>query len=132
MVQQKISREPFIRFLCINTMASLCPLNPFLQMAKSPEMPSHAFEIAAFTLAAALAGARIFRCAGLMSSGETYSGEQVVIAKEIVEYIKNLIKSREFSDERLMVDEIACCWRRAEFYRKEKHHGLLQERLLAA
>lgn len=78
-----------------------------LTNGKEPGDAQSAFEIAVFTLAAALAGARTFRCAGLMSSGETYSGEQVVIAKEIVEYIKNLIKVREFSDERLMVDEIA-------------------------
>ena len=82
-------------------------IKSLLTNGKEPGDAQSAFEIAAFTLAAALAGARIFRCAGLMSSGETYSGEQVVIAKEIVQYIKNLIKSREFSDERLMVDEIA-------------------------
>ena len=82
-------------------------IKSLLTNGKEPGNAQSAFEISVFTLTAALAGARIFRCAGLMSSGETYSGEQVVIAKEIVEYIKNLIKSREFSDEKLMVGEIA-------------------------
>jgi trimethylamine--corrinoid protein Co-methyltransferase len=78
-----------------------------LTSGKEPGDAQSAFEIAVFTLAAALAGARIFRCGGLLTSAEVYSGEHLVIIMEIVEYIRNLIKSREFSDERLMVNEIA-------------------------
>lgn len=78
-----------------------------LTSGKEPGDAQSAFEIAVFTLISALAGARIFRCGGLLTSAEVYSGEQLVIVMEIIEYIKNLIKKREFSEKRLMVDEIA-------------------------
>ena len=65
-----------------------------------------AFEIGVHTMMAALAGARIFREAGMLSSAEIYSAEQLVIDYEIVEYVKNMLKKEEFSEERLMVDEI--------------------------
>ena len=77
-----------------------------LTSGKEPDAQS-AFEVAVFTLISALAGARIFRCGGLISSAEVYSAEQLVIVKEIIKYIKNLLKQREFSDENLMLDEIA-------------------------
>jgi trimethylamine--corrinoid protein Co-methyltransferase len=73
--------------------------------AKEPDAQA-AFEVSVFTLMAALAGARIFRCAGLISSGEIYSAEMLIICHEVVEYVKNLLKREDFTQERLMVDEI--------------------------
>jgi len=73
--------------------------------SKEPDAQA-AFEIGVHTLIAALAGARVFRCGGLLSIAQLYSAEQLVIVYEIVEYIKNL-KKEEFNQERLMVDEIA-------------------------
>ena len=72
---------------------------------KEPDAQA-AFEIGAHTLIAALAGARAFRTAGLLSCGEIYSAEIVVIIDEIMEYIRRVLKPEEFSGERLMVDEI--------------------------
>ncbi len=77
-----------------------------LTSGKEPDAQA-AFEVAVFTLITALAGARIFRCGGLISSAEVYSAEHLIIEKEIIEYIKNLLKKQEFSDEKLMADEIA-------------------------
>jgi len=77
-----------------------------LTASKEPDAQA-AFEIGVHTLIAALAGARAFRCGGLLSTGEIYCAEQLVIVNEIVEYIKNILKKEEFSEERLMVDEIA-------------------------
>jgi len=77
-----------------------------LTSGKEPDAHA-AFEVGVFTLMAALAGARIFRCGGLLTSAEVYSAEMLVIVHEIVEYIKNLLKEEEFSEERLMVEEIA-------------------------
>ena len=65
-----------------------------------------AFENGEHTLITALAGARAFRTGGLLSSGEIYSAEMLVICYEIIEYIKNILKKEEFSEERLMIDEI--------------------------
>jgi trimethylamine--corrinoid protein Co-methyltransferase len=77
-----------------------------LTSGKEPDAHA-AFEVGVATLIAALAGARIFRCAGLLTSAEVYSAEMLVIEHEIIEYIKHLLKEEEFSEERLMVDEIA-------------------------
>jgi trimethylamine--corrinoid protein Co-methyltransferase len=76
-----------------------------LTAAKEPDAQA-AFEIGSHTLLAALAGARAFRCAGLLNHGELYSAEMVVLVMEIVEYIKNTVKGEEFDEQRLMVDEI--------------------------
>jgi trimethylamine--corrinoid protein Co-methyltransferase len=76
-----------------------------LTSGKEPDAHA-AFEVGAFTLMAALAGARIFRCGGLLTSAEVYSAEMLVIVHEIIEYIKHLLEEEEFSEERLMVDEI--------------------------
>ncbi|MCL1896357.1 MAG: trimethylamine methyltransferase family protein, partial [Clostridiales bacterium] len=76
-----------------------------LTSAKEPDAHM-ATEIAAHTLIAALGGARVFRNAGLLSTGEIYSAEQLVICCELAEYVQNLIKPEVFSDERLMEDEI--------------------------
>ncbi len=77
-----------------------------LTSSKAPDAHAAA-EIGTHTLIAALAGARAFRCGGLLSTGELYSGEQLVIEMEMIEYIKNVLKKQEFSEDRLMVDEIA-------------------------
>jgi trimethylamine--corrinoid protein Co-methyltransferase len=66
-----------------------------------------AFEVGAHTLVSALAGARAFRTGGTLSCCEIYSSEMVVIASEIFQYLKNVLKGEEFSDARLMAEEIA-------------------------
>ncbi|KPJ88642.1 MAG: hypothetical protein AMS17_04740 [Spirochaetes bacterium DG_61] len=77
-------------------------------LTTSKEPDAHAaFEVGVHTLIAALAGIRVFRCGGLLNSGELYSAEQLVICYEIVEYIKNILKKEEFSEERLMINEIS-------------------------
>jgi trimethylamine--corrinoid protein Co-methyltransferase len=76
-----------------------------LTAAKEPDAQA-AFEIGSHTLLAALFGARAFRCGGLLNHGELYSAEMLVIVCEIVEYIKNLLKKEDFSEENLMMDEI--------------------------
>jgi len=76
-----------------------------LTAAKEPDAQA-AFEIGVHTLIAALAGARAFRCGGLLNHGELYSAEMLVIVMEIVEYIKNILKDEEFDEGKLMVDEI--------------------------
>jgi len=76
-----------------------------LTAAKEPDAQA-AFEIGTHTLLAALAGARAFRCGGLLNHGELYSAEMLVIVMEIIEYLKNVLKSEEWTEERLMVDEI--------------------------
>jgi len=77
----------------------------FNTAGKEPDAQASA-EIGIHTLIAALAGARAFRTAGLLSCGEIYSAEILVIINEIVEYIKNILKKEEFSEERFMIDEI--------------------------
>jgi trimethylamine--corrinoid protein Co-methyltransferase len=76
-----------------------------LTAAKRPDAQA-AFEIGSHTLLAALAGARAFRCGGLLNHGELYSAEMLVIVMEIIEYIRNVLKEEEFDEKRLMVDEI--------------------------
>jgi trimethylamine--corrinoid protein Co-methyltransferase len=73
--------------------------------AKEPDAQS-AFEVGQHSLIAALAGARAFRTGGLLSAGEIYSGEMLVIIKEIFDYLKNVIGDEPFSEDRLMEDEI--------------------------
>lgn len=76
-----------------------------LTNSKQPDGQAAA-EIGMHTLISSLMGARAFRCAGLLSSGELYSGEWLVMVKEIVDYVKNILKPQEFSEKRLFVDEI--------------------------
>jgi trimethylamine--corrinoid protein Co-methyltransferase len=76
-----------------------------LTAAKQPDAQA-AFEIASHTLLAALAGARAFRCGGLLNHGELYSAEMFVITMEIVEYVRQVLKGEAFNEDRLMVDEI--------------------------
>jgi trimethylamine--corrinoid protein Co-methyltransferase len=63
--------------------------------------------VGVYTMMAALAGCRTFRCAGLLSSGELYSAEKLVVDYEIVQYIRRTLEPEEFSDETLLSDEIA-------------------------
>lgn len=91
---------PLCRYYGVPIMAKT-----LLTASKEPDAQAAA-EMGIHTLIAALAGARAFRCGGLLSTGEIYSGEQLVIVKEIVEYVKNILKKQEFSEEQLMVDEI--------------------------
>ena len=63
-------------------------------------------EVAAHTMAAALAGARIFTGAGLLAIDEVYSGEKLVIDYEVVQYVKNMVEGFRFSDEYLSTDII--------------------------
>jgi trimethylamine--corrinoid protein Co-methyltransferase len=65
-----------------------------------------AAEKAAHTLAAALAGARIFTNAGLLSVDEVYSPAQLVIDNEIVQYVRRVVEGFEFSEEAMAVDAI--------------------------
>ncbi|MGQ9632543.1 MAG: trimethylamine methyltransferase family protein [bacterium] len=76
-------------------------------LTTSQEPDGHAAaEKAAHTIVAALAGARIFTNAGLLSVDEIYSAEQVVIDNEIVEYVKRVVRGFEFDEEHLAVDAI--------------------------
>jgi trimethylamine--corrinoid protein Co-methyltransferase len=72
---------------------------------KEPDAQA-AFEVGEHSLIAALAGARAFRTAGLLSCGEIYSGEMLLIINEILNYLKATLKEEEFSEERLMMNEI--------------------------
>jgi trimethylamine--corrinoid protein Co-methyltransferase len=66
-----------------------------------------AHEVGVYTMMAALAGCRTFRCAGLLSSAELYSAEKLVVDYEIVQYIKRTLEPEEFSEETLLAEEIA-------------------------
>jgi trimethylamine--corrinoid protein Co-methyltransferase len=76
-----------------------------LTTSKQPDAHAAA-EKAAHTLAAALMGARIFTCAGLLAVDEIYSAEQLVIDHEIVQYVQHVCRGFEFSDETLAVQAI--------------------------
>lgn len=77
-----------------------------LTTAKQPDAHAAA-EKAAHTLAAAMMGARIFTCAGLLAVDEIYSAEQLVIDHEIVQHVARVCEGFEFSDETLAVEAIA-------------------------
>ena len=72
---------------------------------KEPDAQA-AFENGTHTLIAALAGVRAFRTGGVLSCAEVYSAEMLVICHEMMEYLKTVLKKEEFSEERLMIDEI--------------------------
>jgi trimethylamine--corrinoid protein Co-methyltransferase len=76
-----------------------------LTTSKEPDAQA-AFEIGIHTLFSALAGARAFRCGGLLSNDEIYSAGQLVIDHEIINYTKSLVREQEFSEEKFMIDEI--------------------------
>jgi len=76
-----------------------------LTTSKLPDAHAAA-EKAAHTLAAALAGARIFTCAGLLAVDEIYSAEQTVIDYEIVQYVRRVCQGFELTEETLAVRAI--------------------------
>lgn len=76
-----------------------------LTTSKCPDAHAAA-EKAAHTLAAALAGARIFTCAGLLSVDEVFSAEQLVIDYEIVQHVKRVCEGFDFTEETLAVPAI--------------------------
>jgi trimethylamine--corrinoid protein Co-methyltransferase len=71
-----------------------------LTTSKLPDAQAAA-EKAAHTLAAALAGARMFTCAGLLAVDEIFSAEQLVIDHEIVQYVARVCRGYEFSADTL-------------------------------
>jgi len=77
-------------------------------MAKEPDAQA-ALESAAGTAVLALAGARNFGWAGLLSVDEIFSGELLVIQNEIMEYVKRVVKGFEFSPLTIGIDIIKEC-----------------------
>jgi len=65
-----------------------------------------AAEKASHTMAAALAGARIFTNAGLLAIDEIYSAEQAVIDAEIVKHCREVTRPLRFDEETLGVEAI--------------------------
>ncbi|MGQ9585956.1 MAG: trimethylamine methyltransferase family protein [Anaerolineae bacterium] len=76
-----------------------------LTTAKEPDAHAAA-EKGMHTLAAALAGARIFTNAGLLAVDEIYSAEQVVIDHEIVQYVRRVVEGIEYTPETLALETI--------------------------
>ncbi len=76
-----------------------------LTTSKQPDAHAAA-EKCAHTVAAALAGARMFTCAGLLAVDEIYSPEQLVIDHEIVQYARRVCRGFEMSEEALAVRAI--------------------------
>jgi trimethylamine--corrinoid protein Co-methyltransferase len=77
----------------------------FNTSAKEPD--AHAgFEVGVHTFVSALAGARAFRTGGTLSCCEVYSAEMLVIEHELLQYIRTVLQKEDFSEERLMADEI--------------------------
>jgi trimethylamine:corrinoid methyltransferase-like protein len=76
-----------------------------LTTSKQPDAHAAA-EKSAHTLAAALMGARIFTCAGLLAVDEIYSAEQLVIDYEIVQHVRRVCQGFEFGDETLAIQTI--------------------------
>jgi trimethylamine--corrinoid protein Co-methyltransferase len=77
-----------------------------LTTSKMPDAQAAA-EKSAHTLAAALAGARIFTCAGLLAVDEIFSAEQLVIDNEIVRYVGRVCQGYELSEDTLAADIIS-------------------------
>lgn len=73
-----------------------------LTTAKEPDAQAGA-EKAAHTVAAALAGARIFTNSGVICVDEIYSAEQVVMDYEIVQYARRVVEGLEMNEEALSV-----------------------------
>jgi trimethylamine--corrinoid protein Co-methyltransferase len=76
-----------------------------LTTAQLPDAQAAA-EKSAHTLAAALGGARIFTCAGLLAVDEIFSPEQLVIDNEIVQYVERVCRGFEVTEETLAADTI--------------------------
>ncbi|MBI3946205.1 MAG: trimethylamine methyltransferase family protein [Armatimonadetes bacterium] len=76
-------------------------------LTTSREPDAHAAaEKAAHTVVAALAGARTFTNAGLLSVDEIYSAEQTVIDHEIVQYARRVVEGFDFDADALAVAAI--------------------------
>ncbi len=80
-------------------------IKSLLTSAKEPDAHAAA-EMGIHTFITALAGARAFRCGGLLSTGEVYCGEWVLILHEMIEYIKQVLKEEQWSEARLMIQDI--------------------------
>ena len=76
-----------------------------LTTSKQPDAHACA-EKMAHTMAAALAGARIFTCAGLLAVDEIYSPEQIVMDYELVQYVRRFCQGFDFSDAALAIEAI--------------------------
>ena len=113
-----------------------------LTTAKEPDAHAGA-EKGAHTLAAALAGARLFTNAGLLSVDEIFSPEQAVMDREIVRYARRVCRGFEWSEETLAlgaIEEVAraprgtfldhdttlACFREAFFESELFDHTMLQ------
>ncbi len=113
-----------------------------LTTAKEPDAHAAA-EKSAHTVAAALAGARIFTNAGLLSVDEVFSPEQVLIDHEIVRYARRLCEGFDWSEQALGLEAIAevcasgrgtfldhdstlACFRQAFFESELFDHTMLQ------
>jgi len=72
---------------------------------KTPDAQSAA-EKMGYTMTSALAGARAFNAAGLLSVDETFSLEQVVIDWEIVQYVRALCEGDRFGTDSLFLDAV--------------------------
>lgn len=73
--------------------------NALMCMAKEPDSQASAEKLAQ-VIVTALHGARTFRYAGTLSQDEIFSPEQLVIDKEIVEYVSHFIQGFDFGPEK--------------------------------
>ncbi|MFH0795538.1 MAG: trimethylamine methyltransferase family protein [Candidatus Omnitrophota bacterium] len=73
--------------------------NALMCMAKEPDSQASAEKLAQ-VIVTSLHGARTFRYAGTLSQDEIFSPEQLVIDKEIVEYVSHFIKGFDFGPEK--------------------------------
>lgn len=69
----------------------------FKSMGKEPDAQAAA-ERAMAVLAGALLGAKVFHAAGRISEDELFSGEQLVIDNEIINYVSRFVKGFELED----------------------------------
>jgi len=70
----------------------------FKSMGKAPDAQT-ATERAMAVLTGALLGAEVFHAAGRISEDELFSGEQLVIDNEIINYVSRFVKGFKFEDE---------------------------------
>lgn len=81
-------------------LSGMVVIRGFKGMGKGPDAQSGA-ERAMGVLAGALIGARYFFAAGRICGDEIFSGEQLVIDKEIVNYVSRFIKGFDFKNDEL-------------------------------
>lgn len=80
----------------------------FLTMSKQPDAQAAA-ERAMTAMLAVLAGARELWSAGRISSDEVFSGEQLVIDREIADYVGRIAEGLDFTERDLALDVIKDC-----------------------